>query len=475
MDKSATSTYAKIILSLCGFIVLGLIASDRQHATALRMRQELVERRFHAQEMLERINLLRKGDDLFLVNLCYTKLDGGGVVFGSGEDLSVMPMRPPQTGFLGNYNVVYGDPSRPSNTEFAKAVPSLVAEVKRVLATGNESEALRRELKGAITSELNKLSRDLPGPQIDEFVDAVLGSRGTVLSDEHVAWIVTGAVRHIDLDPESRDASKFGLGYVEEFGAVNDLPVFSAYEFVGLRPDDVYKRIKDYQTNIEKTLLSKTETENSVQVFGSGVSLGLSDLVIFAGPLIALFQVLYLIALHRQVGGKSGGSDKDPSSFSVPRFSSPADPLHRPWPSSPELSLERVLYSAFLIIPSAILLFGWLTRFRIDIFRVSIGCVCHGWAFAFEHNRFRKQRLFRTRPLRCCDWSILLRATSNGRGPRWTCKASMVSGRCRFAGLRCNCYRGTRSCRATEKGRILRRCSGLWYVCRMRIRLGNEA
>src|SRR5205823_5025369 len=38
-------------------------------------------------------------------------------------------------------------------------------------------------------------------------------------------------------------------------------------------------------------------------------------------------------------------------------------------PSSPELSLERVLYSAFLITPSAILLFGWLSRFRIDILR----------------------------------------------------------------------------------------------------------
>ncbi len=379
-QRLASSRYAQIIVALWGLIVLALIAADRQSADTLRMRHELVARRAHAQEMIARVESLAGGDDLFLINLCYATLGGDGAVHRM-DDGRLYPQAANEvpTGILGNYKrtatVALSNRWGLPQADFIRAAAELAEAVKPVLVLPADVDVLKSKLEEVVRSASTKLSAaaqsvDLFTDTPRELANALVESRGVELSKEEVAWIVTGRVTPFEPDPESRDAPRLGLGYVEEPRAISDLPVFSAYALTGSGPSQVVARLREYQTTLETALLSRAATESPIEIFGSGVSLRLSDLVVFAGPLIVLFQVLYLIALGQEAGMRAAPRKKgEPAYAAFPRFSSPADPLRSPRPHSPEAAVERTLYAVFLVLPPAILIFAWLTNFNLTGFR----------------------------------------------------------------------------------------------------------
>jgi hypothetical protein len=94
---------------------------------------------------------------------------------------------------------------------------------------------------------------------------------------------------------------------------------------------------------------------------GIQMSISALDVLMLAGPLLIVMQLLYLIASERDLDSWRDPDSRTTTSF--PRLGSPAEPLSAPFPSSLGQVAARLIWSAFLVMPAIILAIAVVTRF----------------------------------------------------------------------------------------------------------------
>lgn len=452
----ASSKYAKLIFYLSAVLLLGMIAADRQRASKVSLRDELIQRLFHAERMEERAIRFLEGSRLPLLNICYAALAGSGPPCQISESDGQLDVGLPDSvpvGILGNYSA-RTDSQPPENRwgipdpEVLKVLDEFVTQVSPLILQGSSTD-IEKHTRAAVNTLIEhsvltawrksfpnetdlgkpvdflrltmsmaeqavgrKLSTDAAranvagslkylwgkgektsmdsaaaeavirrtfGPaqaeeiisssetwvfkgDVETFAGLLIRSSKPELLKEEVSWLVTGAVSHLGLDHE-HNAESLGLGYVDKPNAASDLPVFSVAEFVATTPEKTLERIKSYQVDIEKMLMTKALSESPIEIFGTGIGLSLSDLVIMAGILIAVMQMLYVITVGQEESVLPG----HPTSYTpFPRFSSSRDPAKDEIPSTAEQWFERIIYGAFLVVPTALVFLGWLSGFKLS-------------------------------------------------------------------------------------------------------------
>src|SRR4051812_36145208 len=161
-EKPASSQYAKLICYVTALMILGMIVIDRDSAGKLAMRDELVQREFHAERMMERAIQLEKRSTLPLVNICYQGLAGTGPRCAIEESEGTLMLTYPDqvpVGLLGNYKIDYRTPLPNNRWNLPEA---------EVLASLND---LVKQLAPLIAQRKQKEISDALGRQANEFIE----------------------------------------------------------------------------------------------------------------------------------------------------------------------------------------------------------------------------------------------------------------------------------------------------------------
>jgi hypothetical protein len=409
-EKLASSRYAMVIVGLTVFLLAGSLALDRNATGMKETRLELIARRNHANEMIERLDLLGQADLFPLVQLVIQAWEppftGAREVQKSNETsyrigrvISEVPtglMHEPRWRDSDNlwkaelHRRVDASKERPElegKDEIALAA-DVAADLRTLILQGAEPEALSCVFNDHI---LDTFGSSAWWANDDEgLVRSAAGLYAERMTPAAVAWMVTGQVTALEPDSEWRTEYGPSGGYPEPPKAAADQPVFSAVSFVGDTLATVRSQLLAYRLDLEKALLQQKVETSSANVAGVGISLRLSDLIGLAGPLLALAQVLYLIALAQeqewgahlrsvtatvaktdravQLRESEISSETEPNYPQFPRFSAPVDLGGRLIQPTLEKTLERILYAAFLLVPVVVLLLCWLFEYRFAYF-----------------------------------------------------------------------------------------------------------
>lgn len=108
-----------------------------------------------------------------------------------------------------------------------------------------------------------------------------------------------------------------------------------------------------------QSLLDFSVTPTQLSLPGTGLTLTVNELLLFAGPLLVLFQFMFLITKERIAGSE------DNAAVVFPQFSSPDDPL-KPFAAVGIADLgQRFIWLSFLAAPLLILTLGVLARYDL--------------------------------------------------------------------------------------------------------------
>ncbi|MBI3248968.1 MAG: hypothetical protein HYZ50_20900 [Deltaproteobacteria bacterium] len=154
----------------------------------------------------------------------------------------------------------------------------------------------------------------------------------------------------------------FGKRFVEQPSEFSDR--FNVYRLMLLTPSSISVDQELFNLWKESYVDRRTAPDPSPRLALPTVGLSISAEagVAAAAPILVLFQLLFLVHWERRHPSINAA---DLEAFAFPSYACPSDPLNGPMPKTLGEVVQRLVWTLFLIFPTALLTVGLLSRYDI--------------------------------------------------------------------------------------------------------------